>query len=244
MNLSYSLILAFVGIAGPTSAEPTSIFMPFENDLDTVRTEVVKYCDDPTEYDKSSLYGPIKDWDVSALTTMAGLFSEDTHISICHSCKSCNPPVSNWNVSAVENFSQMFHGAAEFNQDLSKWVVGKGLSFSYMFHWAVKFNQDLSGWDVRKGYNFSYMFYGAVTFNQDLSKWGVGKGLSFELMFKLSGMNHYIGGWDMAALDEDQLSVITSMLVLDPDVYNEVCIPSVEWHQLSNLITPVNKEFN
>jgi len=34
------------------------------------------------------------------------------------------------------------------------------------------------------------------------------KGLRFGSMFKDSGMNHYIGGWDMAALDEDQPFVI------------------------------------
>jgi len=134
MNLSYSLILAFVGIAGPTSAgptsdEPTSIFVPFENDLNTLSNEVIKYCDDPAKYDKTSLkesvYGPIKDWDVSALTSMYGLFSPD----ICPSCRSCNPPVSNWNVSAVILFDFMFYGAEEFNQDLSGWDVRKGHSF-------------------------------------------------------------------------------------------------------------------
>jgi len=124
MTLSYSLILAFVGIAGPTSA-----FVPFENNLYAVRTEVVKYCDDPAEYDRSSLeeesgYGPIKDWDVSALTNMYRLFTPPGRLSW-----SCNPPVSNWNVSAVEDFSEMFYGAAEFNQDLSEWDVGKGHSF-------------------------------------------------------------------------------------------------------------------
>jgi len=214
MNLSYSLILAFVGIAGPTSAEPTSIFMPFENDLDTVRTEVVKYCDDPTEYDKSSLYGPIKDWDVSALTTMAGLFSEfDTHI--CHSCTSCNPPVSNWNVSAVEHFNGMFYEAAEFNQDLSKWVVGKG-------------------------HKFNRMFYGAAAFNQDLSGWDVGKGHSFGSMFKDSGMNHYIGGWDIKCGDgcENELSAIFSMLGINFELSRYRNIHIVEKMQFINLITP------
>jgi len=145
MNLSYSLILAFVGIAGPTSAgpasagpasdEPTSIYLPFENDFNTVYNEVNKYCDDPAKYDKSSSgdksgYGPIKDWDVSALTTMSGLFREG---SGCRSCITCNPPVSNWNVSAVEDFSYMFNGAAAFNQDLSGWDVRKGYSFILMF---------------------------------------------------------------------------------------------------------------
>jgi len=49
MTLSYSLILAFVGIA-----ETTSAFVPFENNLNTVRSEVIEYCNGPAKYDKSS----------------------------------------------------------------------------------------------------------------------------------------------------------------------------------------------
>jgi len=56
------------------------------------------------------------------------------------------------------------------------------------------------------------MFYGAAVFNQDLSKWDVRKGLDFKLMFRHSGMNHYIGGWEMAPYREDKISVIVSVV--------------------------------
>jgi len=149
MTLSYSLILAFVGIA-----ETTSAFVPFENNLNTVRSEVRKYCDDPAKYDKS-VYGPIKDWDVSALTTMMGLFSPMKGSSKglfkkCRSCSTCNPPVSNWNVSAVEDFAFMFHGAAAFNKDLSGWDVRKGLYFDGMFK-DSGMNHYIGEWDFKFG---------------------------------------------------------------------------------------------
>jgi len=145
MTLSYSLILAFVGIA-----ETTLAFVPFKNRY-IVRSEVRKYCDDPAKYDKS-VYGPIKDWDVSALTTMMGLFSPMKGSSKglfkkCPNCSTCNPPVSNWNVSSVENFGYMFYGADAFNQDLSGWDVGKGSNFDGMFK-GSGMNHYIGDWPI------------------------------------------------------------------------------------------------
>jgi len=148
MNLSYSLILAFVSIA-----ESTWAYVAFGNSLETVRFEVIKYCDDPTGYDKSSSgeeygFGPIKDWNVSALTSMHTLFSPFSSLGPiydCPNCSTCNPPVGNWDVSAVEIFDSMFGGAAAFNQDLSGWDVQKGTSFTNMFCYSGM-NHDIGGW--------------------------------------------------------------------------------------------------
>jgi len=220
MTLSYSLILAFVGIA-----ETTSAFVPFEN-FNSVRSEVIEYCDDPAKYSqKKSVHGRIKHWDVSALTNMNGLFSPSKgSFKRCPNCSTCNPPVSNWNVSGVEDFGYMFKGAAAFNRDLS-------------------------GWDVRKGQSFYSMFYGARVFNQDLSGWNVGKGLWFGSMFQDSGMNHYIGEWNIRFGDrsQNQLSVISSMLqpgYVSASWYRDSSF--VEKQQFINLITPkkISKDVN
>jgi len=173
MNVWY-LIIACVGIAGPTSA-----YEAFEDGRwfahvvegfprHSLRVEVEKYCHSPTEYEESDgrqKYGSIGEWDVSAVTNMEWLFE------FC----SCNPPISNWNVGAVETFSGMFSGAATFNQDLSKW-------------------------NVTNSEDFSRMFRGADAFNQDLSEWDVSNGQSFDSMFKDSGMNHFIGDWDLGSI--------------------------------------------
>merc|ERR1740124_1063260 len=85
--------------------------------------------------------------------------------------RSCNPPISKWDVSEVKDFSGMFYMAASaFNQDLSKWNVGNGLCFRYMFLYTAAFNQDISGWNVANGSDFEGMFAEAVEFNQDLSE--------------------------------------------------------------------------
>jgi len=145
MNLSYSLILAFVSIA-----ESTSAYVAFGNSLEIIRFEVIKYCADPTEYDKSSSgekygFGPIKDWNVSALTTMHALFSPHSASDSCPNCNTCNPPVGNWDVGAVENFNSMFFGATAFDQDLSGWDVRKGINFANMFSHSGM-NHYIGGW--------------------------------------------------------------------------------------------------
>ena len=42
---------------------------------------------------------------------------------------SCNPDISNWNVSNVTNFESMFQDAPLFNQDLSSWDVSSSTKF-------------------------------------------------------------------------------------------------------------------
>jgi len=168
MNLSYSLILAFVSIA-----ESTWAYVAFGNSLETVRFEVIKYCDDPTGYDKSSSgeeygFGPIKDWNVSALTSMHTLFSP---IYDCPNCSTCNPPVGNWDVSAVEIFNSMFFGAAAFNQDLSGWNVRKGISFANMFSYSGM-NHYIGGWVFRPTFEDQLSVFGQMFFGkpyQDMS---------------------------------------------------------------------------
>jgi len=42
---------------------------------------------------------------------------------------SCNPNVSNWNVSTVTNFESMFRDASTFNGDISSWDVSSSTKF-------------------------------------------------------------------------------------------------------------------
>ena len=99
----------------------------------------------------------IETWDVSNVTSMAGLF--DT-------CNCFNPAYGNvedmpedmpdltyWDVSSVTNMSAMFshiYGGAMFNQDISGWDVSNVTNMYRMFMGSNQFNQDLSSWDVSK----------------------------------------------------------------------------------------------
>jgi surface protein len=56
----------------------------------------------------------ISSWDVSAVTNMANMFSQN---------KMFNQDISGWDVGAVTDFTQMFDRAYGFNQNLSGWNV-------------------------------------------------------------------------------------------------------------------------
>ena len=96
-------------------------------------------------------------------------------------------PIRDWDVSAVTDMSQMFHGASAFNQDLSKWDVSAVANMWFMFNGASAFNQDLSKWDVSAATSMRYMFYGASAFDRELTglAWGHSKADKTD-MFKES----------------------------------------------------------
>jgi surface protein len=110
------------------------------------------------------IYGHIKNWDVSNVTSMFGLFRNRTNFT---------DDISNWDVSNVTDMNLMFYGASAFNQDISNWNVSNVTSMGQMFYRASNFNQYIGNWDVSNVTNMSQMFFDATTFNQDLSGWCV-----------------------------------------------------------------------
>ena len=81
-------------------------------------------------------HGSIGDWDVSAVTSMAYMFSR---------ASAFNQDLSKWDVSAVTNMRSMFSSAFAFNQDLSKWDVSAVTDMGSMFRDASAFNRKLCG---------------------------------------------------------------------------------------------------
>ena len=126
-----------------------------------LQTAINKYIKtSPIGYYSEGPHGPIGDWNVSAVTDMASIFSG--------AYKLFNADLSKWDVSAVTDMLGMFWDAEAFNQDLSKWDVSAVTDMVHMFHGASAFNQDLSNWDVSAVANMRYMFYGAAAFHRKL----------------------------------------------------------------------------
>ena len=69
-------------------------------------------------------HGPIEDWDVSAVTDMADMFSDTPGF---------NGDISQWDVSNVADMSGMFADATFFNGDISQWDVSSVNDMSGMF---------------------------------------------------------------------------------------------------------------
>ena len=89
------------------------------------------------------------------------------------SCTNFNSDLSKWNVKNLSNASEMFRSCTNFHSDLSKWNVKNLSDASRMFQGCTNFNSDLSKWNVKNLSDASGMFRACTNFNSDLSKWNV-----------------------------------------------------------------------
>lgn len=91
--------------------------------------------------------------------------------------------LANWDVSDIQDMSNVFANTPLFDEDISGWDVSAVTDFSYMFDDAASFNQDISTWNVSAVEDMSSMFEGASLFDQNLGPWQVQSVLSMEDMF-------------------------------------------------------------
>ena len=135
--------------------------------------------------------------DTSLITDMYELFAPDEpEIGINgYSLENFNGNISKWNVSNVENMSDMF-AFSKFNQNISNWDVSNVTNMSWMFE-VSNFNGDISKWDVSNVTNMEGMFYNSE-FNKDISKWNVSNVEDMNWMFKNSKFNGDISNWDVS----------------------------------------------
>ena len=98
---------------------------------DALQPAVWEY--DANATDAIATYGPIADWNVSALTDMSALFS---------GLQNFNADISNWDTSRVTSMADMFRFASAFNQPLSL-DTSNVTDMAYMFYFASAFDQPL-----------------------------------------------------------------------------------------------------
>lgn len=170
-------------------------------------------------FSKSGMNQDISFWDVSNITSMVHLFSDNIHF---------NQKLDTWNVSNVENMEWMFTGATSFNQDLSSWSISKVTSMAWMFLDATSFNSSLAWSDMSSVTNLGSMFSQATSFNQDLSSWDVSKVTDMSVMFaEASSFNQDLSTWDVSKVEE-----MNQMFELATSFNG-----SVDWIDISSLTT-------
>jgi len=148
-------------------------------------------------------YGPIGDWDVSAVTDMESMFLF---------ARTFNQDISGWDVSSVTNFKYMFVENYVFNQDLSSWDVSKAMHFDAFFSGTTVFTSDLSGWNVSSAINMLSMFKRTQAFNSDISTWDVSKVTTMNKMFENSVFNQDLSKWDVLAVTDMENMFLNSGL--------------------------------
>ena len=107
-----------------------------------------------------------------------------------------DPNISNWDVSHVTNFNNMFDGATSFNQDISSWNVALATDLNSLFYKASSFNQPLNTWDISNVTSLSATFRDASSFDQPLSGWNTENVTKMDQLFNgATSFNQDISSW-------------------------------------------------
>lgn len=108
--------------------------------------------------------------------------------------------IGEWDVSSIEDFSNLFDNATIFNQDLNNWDVSNARNLNAVFDTAINFNGDISNWNVSNVIFMTNMFRQAFAFNQDISAWDVGNVILFTNMFNSATVfNQDLGNWNVSS---------------------------------------------
>ncbi|OLQ05553.1 hypothetical protein AK812_SmicGene11235 [Symbiodinium microadriaticum] len=139
-------------------------------------------------------WGPIWDWDVSAVRDMRGLFQD---------LSSFDEEIQYWNTSQVTDMSRMFYGARAFNHPIEAWDTSAVLDMSHMFHGASSFDRPIGAWNTAAVKDMSHMFRGASQFNQPIGAWDTNSVTDMSYMFgSASQFNQQIGTWNTSAVKD------------------------------------------
>ncbi|OLQ04657.1 hypothetical protein AK812_SmicGene12226 [Symbiodinium microadriaticum] len=167
---------------------PVGALRPFSTRSE-LRAAVVKWADGRRD-EVAATYGEIARWNVSAVTSMRGLFQD---------CRDFNEDISSWNTSAVTNMSAMFYEAKAFNQPIGSWDTSAVTDMAGMFYEAEAFDQPIGSWDTAAVTNMRYMFSYAMAFNKPIGSWDTSAVTDMEHMFfHATSFNQPIGSWNVS----------------------------------------------
>ena len=136
----------------------------------------------------------------SRVTNMGTIFKN----TALNNTQTFNIDISNWDVSNVISFQEMFNGAQAFNQDIGNWDTSSATNMIGMFRGAVAFNQNLNNWNTSSLTRLDRTFMNARDFNNGVTA-GVSTTLSWdvsnvtrmeETFYKAISFNANLSGWD------------------------------------------------
>ncbi|CAE7234743.1 unnamed protein product [Symbiodinium necroappetens] len=171
---------------------PVGALRPFSTRSE-LRAAYVKWADGRRD-ELAATYGEIGRWNVSAVTSMRGLFQD---------CWYFKEDIRSWNTSAVTDMGYMFSRAEAFNHPTGSWDTSAVTDMGHMFDGAEAFNQPIGSWDTSAVTDMGHMFDGALAFNQPIVCWETSAVTYMRYMFNCArSFNQPIGSWDASAVTD------------------------------------------
>lgn len=144
--------------------------------------------------------------DLENVDTLRGFFAD------CDNLGGVTGIVANlgdWDVSGIENFSEMFKNCPIFNTNINDWDVTSAVVLSFMdafqgfkamFEGCSIYNSPLNNWDMSGAKTINRMFKNCSAFNQDISMWNVSNVQDYVGAFHGAiAFNIDITGWVVSA---------------------------------------------
>jgi surface protein len=133
---------------------------------------------------------PITGWNTGSVTTMRRMFRNS---GTTGTGANFNADISGWDVSNVQDFSEMFRDTSSFQRNLSSWDVSSGTNFAFMFsaYYGELYNWNLSSATSPAALE-QMIYYGQL--RQDLTSWCVPNIASRPANFADSASPNYTGG--------------------------------------------------
>jgi surface protein len=137
------------------------------------------------------------------------------------------PGMNNWDISNINNTSEMFRDATNFNEPIGNWNTSNVTDMDEMFRGATSFNQPIDNWNVSNVSRMTRMFYEASSFNQSLANWDVSNTVVFQNMFRwASSFNQSLASWNMkrVSITASDLLYMLSGCAMDCNNYSQTLI--------------------
>jgi surface protein len=168
-----------------------------------IKTAMAAWQASPTA--AASTYGPISNWDTSAVVDMSKLCYPSSG-----AMQTFNADISGWNTARVANMFSAFENAEAFNGDIGKWNVATVVTLYSTFRLASAFNQNIGIWNVARTTNLTQLFYSARAFNQNIGGWNTASVDNLQLTFSgASAFNQNISKWNVASVST--MSLVCSL---------------------------------
>jgi hypothetical protein len=131
-----------------TTSNPSTIYSAIGTYSIRISGYVTSFGNDGSVYNGSNLISSVSQWGTIGLTSLSGAFYQASNLV---SLPSTIPQY-------INNTSNMFSFATNFNQDISLWNTSNISSMENMFNTASIFNQNLSDWKVSSVSTANYIF--------------------------------------------------------------------------------------